>query len=131
MGVTGAFVESIYLNAKSENLQECKDFINWLATQDHLGKWYEEQAAFSSLKDVENGTYPESVQNLYNNYIATGKYVKEMNSYMSDTKPLFDTYLVKLYQEVLVGQETPESMWQKWDNYVADYMKETGNPDWA
>lgn len=131
LGVTGSFVESIYLNAKSENLQECKDFINWFAIQDHLGKWYQEQPAFSSLKDVENGTYPECVQDLYNNYIATGKYVKEMNSYMSDTKPLFDTYLVKLYQEVLVGQETPESMWQKWDNYVADYMKETGNPDWA
>ena len=32
--------------------QECKDFINWFATQDHLGKWYEEQAAFSSLKKV-------------------------------------------------------------------------------
>lgn len=113
LAATGSFVESIYVNAKSEHLQECKDFLNWFATQEHLGKWYKEQASFSSLKDVNDGTFPECVQNLYSNYIASGKYVKEMNSYMSDTKPLFDTYLVKLYQEVLVGQVTPEEMWNK------------------
>ena len=50
---------------------------------------------------------------------------------MTDTKPLFDTYLIRLYQEVLMKQITPEEMWARWDNTVADYMKQIENPDWA
>ena len=123
---TGNFVSGIYVCKDSKYLEETLEFLDWLSQPEQMNRIYEAHPAYSAFTDCESGESIACVNALYEDYILTGKYVYEFDSYLDDARSIMNDGLFVLIQQLVNFEITPEELLTEWDEMFSDLMHEKG-----
>jgi len=119
----GGQLDGVFFVPKdAKNIEEAKEYLNFLAQPAQLNKAQQEKAFSPSVKGAEEPTWSPLMQDIYTNFNESGKVVTEMNCYMKvDLNDLW-----KYYQEMFAGQMTPRQVLEAWDVKFDELMKTKG-----
>lgn len=113
--VTGAFVP------KGDNSDLAKEYLNYWSSPEIMSQIYETYPSASAYTDVEEGEILPAQKNLIENYVNTGKYTYEFDSYFDVARPIMEDYLFGSIVEVTMGKDPKEAL-EQWDESYADFM---------
>lgn len=106
---------------EAKNVEEAKLFIDFISQPEQLeNDMIDPAMAFlPNFVDGPDPTLSEIDNKLYNEYVKTGKYSFEANTYVKvDLNDLW-----KYYQDMIGGVKTPEEVMTNWDGKFAELMK--------
>ncbi|NMA75385.1 MAG: extracellular solute-binding protein, partial [Bacteroidales bacterium] len=100
-----------FIPKDAKNIEEAKEFLNFMAQPAQLNAAQQEKAFSPSIKGAEEPTYSPFMEEIFKTYNEPGNVVTEMNCYMKvDLNDLW-----RYYQEMFAGQKTPEEVLKSWD----------------
>ncbi len=100
------FSSSFVVNKDSENIEAIKVMFNEFATPEYSDMYFSgANAGFPAFEGVNGGDMNEDVRATYDEYVAAGTIVPEMNSHWGAIESLFSDYLWAYYAEALVGTD--------------------------
>lgn len=124
----GNFVHGIYVGKDSPHPEEALMFLEYLSRPEVYSLMMEEKGGFSPFTDVESSNVQPCVQKLVDEYVNTGKYTYEFDSHLDACRAILDSGLFRLFQEMVMGEKTPEEVWIEWDEQFSAFMKEKEYP---
>jgi raffinose/stachyose/melibiose transport system substrate-binding protein len=127
MIANGAYVTGWFV-PKGKNQAKALEFLNYWSQSEYQNMIYTRAPGFPPFKGVSGGSVLPAVRNIVDNYISTGKYTPEFNSYFDIGSPLLSSALWPLLQEVCVGTKTPQQALAEFDQKWAQFMKEKEVP---
>lgn len=127
MIANGAYVSGWFVT-KGKNQQKALEFLNYWSQPEYQNLIFAQSPGFPPFKGVEGGSVLPAVRNIVDNYINTGKYTPEFNSYFSTGNPLLSQALWPLLQEICVGTKTPQEALAEFDQKWARFMREKEVP---
>lgn len=127
MMAIGAYVQGLFVPNKGTQIEETKRFLDLWSQPKYQNMMYEQFPGFPAFNDVEGGDVIPAVQELVDEYIATGNYTYQMNDPMTIISPILPD-LWKLYVEAIAGQKTPEEVFKAWDLKYSDFMQQKEQP---
>lgn len=122
MIATGAYVTGLYV-PKGEKSDLAKDFLNCWSSPEVMKEVYKVYPSASAYTDVENGEILPAQGYLIENYIDTGKYNYEFDSYFDVARPIMEDYLFGSIVEVTMGKDPQEAL-EQWDESFEDFMSD-------
>lgn len=123
---TGAFVTGFFV-PKGGNVELAKTWLNYWSQPEYLNKVFVDTAGFPAFKDVEGGEVLPAITNIVDNFIKTGKYTNEFDSYFDAARPVLNDTLFGNIQEVTIGKPAKEAL-QAWDEKFQQFMKDKEMP---
>lgn len=127
MIANAAYVQGWYV-PKGKNSQKAAEFLRYWSQPEYQNMIFSQSPGFPPFKEVNGGTVLPAVRNIVDNYITTGKYTPEFNSYFTTGLPAIQTSLWSLLQEVCVGAKTPQAALAEFDQKWAQFMKDKEAP---
>lgn len=121
---TGIFVP------KGDNVELAKEYLNYWASEEIMGEVYTQHASATAWNDLDGGDLPAAQKNLLDNYVNTGKYTYEWDSYFDELRPIMEQYLFAGIVQVTMGED-PTEILELWDEQVQMYMSEKGAEGFA
>ena len=122
MIATGAYVTGIFV-PKGEKSELAKEFLNYWGSEEIMNAVYAKYPSASAFKDVDGGEILPAQKNLVENYVNTGKYTYEFDSYFDTARPIMEDYLFGAIVQVTMGKDPMEAL-QEWDERYYDFMKD-------
>ncbi len=120
------FSSSFVANKDSENIAAVKAMFNAFATPEYSDIYFSgANAGFPAFEGVDGGEMNEDVRATYEQYVAAGTVVPEMNSHWGAIESLFSDYLWAYYAEALVGEGIDGA--QVLDKFQEDFDKFMAN----
>ena len=119
----GAFVLGGYV-CKGENEELAKQFLNYWSQPEQMALIYAKNDVYPAFVDCEGNKIDPSIENLVENYVKTGRYTYEFDSYFDSARPIMTDYLFGNIVECVAGSKTPEQALTDWNIKFEQYMAE-------
>ena len=119
----GAFVLGGYV-CKGENEDLAKQFLNYWSQPEQMALIYAKNDVYPAFVDCEGNKIDPSIENLVENYVKTGRYTYEFDSYFDSARPIMTDYLFGNIVECVAGSKTPEQALTDWNTKFEQYMAE-------
>jgi raffinose/stachyose/melibiose transport system substrate-binding protein len=119
----GAFVLGGYV-CKGENEELAKQFLNYWSQPEQMALIYAKNDVYPAFVDCEGNKIDPSIENLVENYVKTGRYTYEFDSYFDSARPIMTDYLFGNIVECVAGSKTPEQALTDWNTKFEQYMAE-------
>lgn len=114
---------------ESENIDTVKEIFQLWSTPEYCNLWFEGNAGFPAFPDVDGGKMNEDVLKLYNDYTKQDKLVGEMNIFLNDIQPLYNSTLWVYYLEApSKGEMDGNGLLDRFQEDVNKFMKEKQAP---
>ncbi|MFI3212151.1 MAG: ABC transporter substrate-binding protein [Eubacteriales bacterium] len=127
--ISGAqFSSGLVVNKDSENIAAIEVMFNAFATPEYGDMYFaDENAGFPAIEGIDGGEMNEDVQALYEEYLASGGLVPEMNTAWAAIESLFSDYLWAYYAEALVkGELDGAGVLDKFQSDFDKFQKNSG-----
>ncbi|QJD86429.1 ABC transporter substrate-binding protein [Cohnella herbarum] len=125
---TGAYVQGFFIPKAAKNVEDAKRVLNLISQPAYMDLVFAAHPGSPGFTDVNGGEVHPAVKGLFDNYIATNKYVSQLNDPMGIAGPIFGD-LWKLYVDMAVdGGKTPDEVVAAWDKIYTDFMKQKEQP---
>jgi len=124
---TGAYVQGLMIPKAGKNVAHAKEFVQIWSQPQYQNLFFQENPGFPGLKDVDGGKVIPAVKSLVDRYVATGKYVYQINDPMSAAAPLWND-LWNYYVELTLGVKTPDQVLAAWQKKYEAFMKSKAQP---
>lgn len=118
-----AFVLGGYV-CKGENEELAKQFLNYWSQPEQMALIYAKNDVYPAFVDCEGNKIDPSIENLVENYVKTGRYTYEFDSYFDSARPIMTDYLFGNIVECVAGSKTPEQALTDWNIKFEQYMAE-------
>lgn len=119
----GAFVTGQWVT-QGGNSELALEFLNAWSQPEQMSIIYSNQGVPSAYTDVEGGDIEPCVQKFVDEYISTGKYTYEFDSYFDAARPIMTDYLFGNIVECVSGNKTVEEALTDWNTKYEQYMSE-------
>ncbi len=119
--VNPAYSIGLCVMKDSENKEVAKELLNIWATSFYLSLWFEKNSGFPSIEGVEGGTLNSDVEQLYNDYVLSGKTVNEYMLYLEPYYALNSDKAWIYYIEAPEKGETAEEIMRKLQEDIDQY----------
>ncbi|CAM3375209.1 ABC transporter substrate-binding protein [Marinicrinis lubricantis] len=114
----------VFIPEASEHQEEAKKFLDFVSQKEQMDRAQAVAPFMPSVTDASEPQLTPLQQEIYDNYIETGRKVVEMNAFMKVDL----TELWKYYQDMFAGGKTPQEVLEAWDKKFAELMKASGQP---
>lgn len=123
---TGAYTIGVFV-PKGEQSDLAKEFLSYWSSPEIMNEIYKKYPCASAYSDVDGGALLPAQKNLIDNYVNTGKYTYEFDSYFDVARPIMEDYLFGAIVEVTMGKSPQEAL-KEWDERYTDFMKDKEIP---
>jgi len=125
------FSTGFVVDKDSENLDLAKEVFRLWSTPEYANLYYKNQAGYPALEGVDGGEVPAYRQDLYDEYVVSGRMVSEMNRPLTPLGSLYGSTLWIYYQEA-PGNENMDgyAVLERFQADVDKFMQEQQAPGW-
>lgn len=118
----------------SKNIDAVKKVFQLWSTPEYCDLFFEDQPGFPNLEGVNGNQqqFSSSVNEIYEDYVGSGRTVTEMNEHWGTIQPLFATKLWVYYLEApSKGNMDGKAILERFQEDVAQYMTEKKAEGWS
>lgn len=120
----GSYTTAFFV-PKGSNADLAKEYLRYWSSPEIMSAVYQEIPSATAWNDIDGGDMLPASKNLVENYINTGKYTYEWDSYFDDVRSIMEDYLFAGIVEVTNGKD-PTEMLEGWDERYQSFMKDKG-----
>ena len=118
----GAYTVGMWV-PKGDNSELAKEYLNLWSSPEVMAKVYEKFPGASAWNDVDGGELLPGQSYLIENYVNTGKYTSEFDSYFDIARSVMNDYMFGAIVEVTTGKD-PETALAEYDEKYEEFMAE-------
>ncbi len=119
----GAYVTGMWVT-QGGNPDLALEFLNAWSQPEQMSLIYARQGVPSAYIDIEGGNVDPCVEKFIEDYIISGKYTYEFDSYFDVARPIMTDYLFGNIVEAVSGNKTVEEAMTDWNEKYEQYMSE-------
>lgn len=121
----GAYITGLWVTAEGQT-DLALEFLNLWSQPEQMELMYQYQGVPSAWVDCKGGDIDPCVNKFLEDYIGTGKYTYEFDSYFDSSRPIMTDYLFGNITECVAGNKTPVEALTDWNEKFEQFMEEMG-----